>query len=212
MLAEIHEKIHKLHHLGFQQTALEQALDYACTWGFVTGYKVVFDARTGIFTENSEHIHLAVFMSFTGINKSSTAAPQHTTSTGGTSSMDSTSEQPRPENASTAAIGGTRERKAVSSLTKSWVVGRILHLMLRCYGSTSFPKELWFMEESGDDRPPSLLLPYSLSVRSCENLVKRSVKARRRILNQIELSNASAEERSMTDVGGEEAIMEEEDE
>lgn len=205
MLAQIQKKIYKLYRNGCQRAALERALNYACSWAFVTGYKIIFDARIGLFYEDSKHLHIAIFLSFKDINNLGTAIPQDTSSTGGTSFMDSTGGQPRPENVSTSQLGGSIEPKAASSITKRWVASRILHLMLRCYGSTTFPKELWFMEEWKDDRRPFLLLPYLLGVRDSENLIRRSVKSRRLIIKAIEDSmesvNAAEEEGSMTDVG-----------
>lgn len=214
MLAEIHEKVHKLHRRGRQQEALEQALEYACTWAFVTGYKIVFNVRIGlhtVLTVNRKCRHLVVFMSFEDINNRSTTIPQDTNSTAGTSFMGNAGAQRQPENTSVGQPGVERERKDVSIITKRWAAERILRLMLRCYKGVPFPSKLLFAEERKHDPRPLLLLSYALGAHNCKNLRKRSAHARNRIIKAIKTSmesaNASEGEGSMTEVGDEEASV-----
>ncbi|KAI1112241.1 hypothetical protein F5Y14DRAFT_463716 [Nemania sp. NC0429] len=220
MIAEIYNRVRKSHRKGYQHSALEQALDYACQWAFVTGYKSVFKVRIGLFADAVGFSHLAVFMSFDkDMNQGSSVALQDTSSSGGPSLMDSTGGQPPQGKPSATQPSGGVESKDVSNITKCWAAGRILGLMLRCYGDIAFPKELWFMEEWKDDQRPSLLLPYSLgSHSSSDRLYRRSLNAKKHIIEEIRVSTNSAdapkeeegEDTTMVDVDDEEAVKVEE--
>ncbi|KAI0453037.1 hypothetical protein F5B21DRAFT_505759 [Xylaria acuta] len=189
IVTEFRKEIFDLSELGHHDKALDEALKYACTWGFVTGYKIVFDARIGVLP-NGEDPHLAIFLSFMVANTDDTSQPEggHS-SAGSVKSVGNDAGQVRAPVAETLQHGQRKEDKGMSYATKRWVAQHILYLMLRCYGSITFPKSVWFVEDWVGSSPPCLLLPYALTV---ADRFGRAEKIRERIIEQISISTAPA--------------------
>ncbi|KAJ2987062.1 hypothetical protein NUW58_g4711 [Xylaria curta] len=57
--AQINERILKENEVRGPRIALDRALDYACTWAFVTGYGTVIKAKIGLLDG-----HITVFLVF----------------------------------------------------------------------------------------------------------------------------------------------------
>ncbi|KAI8952942.1 hypothetical protein F4801DRAFT_598807 [Xylaria longipes] len=189
VLTEFHKKILDLSALGHHDKALEEALNYACTWGFVTGYKIVFDARIGVLPNGGDS-HLTIFLSFMAANTVTTSTPEEgDSSTGNTQSAGNNARLVEAESAETPQHDQDSEDRGLSYAAKRWVASRILDLMLRCYGSDTFPKKVWFVEDWVGNSPPCLLLPYTLSV---PDRFGRAEKVRERIIEQISISTAPA--------------------
>ncbi|KAI0553151.1 hypothetical protein F4679DRAFT_580821 [Xylaria curta] len=158
LLAKIHEEVLDWSDLGLHDIAFKKALKYACTWGFVTGYKSVFNARIGVF-HNEDTPELAIFLSFMVADTANTSKRKKNDRSAGTARF-------TEDNAGQGQTGvaETLQRDqddiGMPDFVKRWVAKRILTLMLRCYGSIRFPKSVWFMEDWIGSNPPGLLLPY----------------------------------------------------
>ncbi|KAI1737371.1 hypothetical protein F4680DRAFT_468160 [Xylaria scruposa] len=83
ILAEILEEVLDWSDLGLHDIAFEKALKYACTWGFVSGYKSVFDVRIEVF-QNDDTSELAIFLSFMVTDTVDTSKPKEGGSSAGT--------------------------------------------------------------------------------------------------------------------------------
>lgn len=172
---EYHKQVADLSSLGDHDKALQKALGFACIWAFVAGYKIVFDARIGVLPVYPRR-HLTIFLSFPKtIDMSSIedvvvkSEPEDPVDKSGLEEGDCSAEnvqlvgnkagEVQAEVAETQQNGWEVQYKHMPNAIKRWVAEVLLHMMLRCYGSITFPGIIWVMEDWVDDKPPSLLLP-----------------------------------------------------
>ncbi|KAI1758047.1 hypothetical protein F4782DRAFT_524743 [Xylaria castorea] len=193
LLAEIHEEIFDWSDFGLHDMAFEKALKYACTWGFVTGYKIVFDARIGVWPVGSDS-GLAIFLSFKVTNTTDTSGTDENDNSEGTARLVGNNVgRVQAEATETLQHDQDRGDKGVSQSTKLRVAQRILYLMLRYYGSITFPKSVCFVEDWVGNSPPCLLLPY------VSDQLGRAEKVRECIIEQISIFTAPAANQSNED-------------
>ncbi|KAI0182330.1 hypothetical protein EV127DRAFT_488215 [Xylaria flabelliformis] len=184
LLDGIHEEVLDWSDFGLHDMVFQKALNYACTWGFVTGYKSVFDARIGIFRHN-DIPELAIFLSFTVADTIETSKPKEGDSSAGTARLTENDDgQGRVGVAETPQRDKRGRDIGIPESVKRWVAKRILDLMLRCYGSVRFPTSVWFMEDRVGSSPPGLLLPYKST--TCD-LDGRAEELRMCIIEQINI-------------------------
>ncbi|KAI1155080.1 hypothetical protein F4825DRAFT_447808 [Nemania diffusa] len=180
MLEGIRRKVRKLRTRGDQLKALKMALDHACRWAFVTGYKIVFDARIGLHGN-----YIAIFISFNPPLFDHRADHEDASAAGNGPLMVDTGELAQLDTAPAINPETPTKSKVTSSAIKRWVAGQILQVLLRIYRDLTFPRRIWFMEDWEDGKPSSLLIPYTLSVRGAPNIMRKSDKAEDRIIAQI---------------------------
>ncbi|KAJ8131992.1 hypothetical protein O1611_g1636 [Lasiodiplodia mahajangana] len=198
----IHRKILKLNRRGCQLKALRHALDHACRWAFITGYKRRFDARVGLLPAvPGRPQYLAIFFSFDLPPASHIVDLENRSVTGSESWVVNPSGLAQQETKSAAQPENKMETKGMSLATKHWVAERILRLLLRIYRDITFPKRIWFMEDWGAGKPAFLLMPYSMGARGWGRLQRGTDKAYNRIITQLndftgpdDLSNEEEEE------------------
>ncbi|TRX92365.1 hypothetical protein FHL15_006751 [Xylaria flabelliformis] len=189
LLDEIHEVVLDWSDFGLHDVAFEKALNYACTWGFVTGYKSVFDARIGIFCHNDKP-ELAVFLSFMVADTVDTSKPKDGGSSAGTArSTEKNAGQGRVGVAETLQHDKRKGDMGMPESVKRWVAKRIFDLMLRCYGSVRFPNSVCFMEDWVGSSPPGLLLGFRSTT---SDLNRRAEELRACIIEQISIFAAPA--------------------
>ncbi|KAI0105062.1 hypothetical protein GGR51DRAFT_572095 [Nemania sp. FL0031] len=207
-LSEIHSEVFKLNGKGHRLEALRHALNHACKWAFITGYKSRFNARVGLLPAGSGHPqYLAIFLSFNLIPAPTygTANPKNINVAGTGPYTVNPSGLAPPATILAAQPTNKTEVKGMSQDTKYWIAERILRLLLRIYGDVTFPRRIWFMEDEEAGKPASLLMPYSMGAPGSGTLQRSTDKAYNRIVMQINNSTVS------DDLSKEEGIKEEED-
>ncbi|KAI3320260.1 hypothetical protein HD806DRAFT_547449 [Xylariaceae sp. AK1471] len=197
MLSTMHQNISTLVQRKMRLQALQSALEYACNWAFVTGYKIVFDARIGLTpVAGSVSMTLAVFLSFSTpkTDTPATYATGHQTRwTVQATTIQEYEDAAGTEGASPSQQGAKTKTSGISRATKRWVVERVLHLLMRCYGRTPFPRSIWFMEDCSDGSAPTLLLPYTLNLANDDhkNINDSMKRITRQVAGSVPVANPS---------------------